>query len=103
MLSRLPVVLGLASLAMLPALTLSGCSSSQKRDQFFGTDAGTDFQIPDAAGFSSQPTVEAGTAEAGIAEAGIAEAGAADVAPDTGLEDLPADASAQESGSDIDF
>jgi hypothetical protein len=99
MLSRLPVVLGLASLAVLPALALSGCSSSKRRDQYYDKDAGTDFQIPDAAGFPSQ-LLDAAAAD-GAAETGV-DPGAADVAPDTEVEDLPADAPAQESDSDID-
>ena len=106
MLSRLPVVLALASLALLPALL--GCSSSHRRDQYFDTDAGTDFQIPDAAGFPSQATDDAGAADL-ASDTGLGDlpadevaAGAADLAPDTGLEDLPADEVAQEAGSDID-
>ena len=99
--SRLPVVLGLASLVALPAFALAGCSSSQRRDQNYGTDAGSDFQIPDAAGFSSQPPDAAAADVADVApDTGLEGehdprpdaqvAGAADVAPDTGLEDVPA-------------
>jgi|GEM_PF-2553635 hypothetical protein len=82
---RLLVVFGLAFLAMLPVLC--GCSSSHKRDQYFGTDAGANYQIPDAANFSSQEG---------------ADASAADIADDTELEAVPADASAQESGPGIE-
>lgn len=87
MLPRLPVVLGLAFLAVLPALALCGCSSSHRRDQYFGKDAGANYQIPDAASFSSQ---------------GGADASAADAAADIGLEASPEDASPQESGPGIE-
>ena len=76
MLPRLPVVLGLASLAGFPALGF-GCSSSNKRDQNFGTDAGTDFQIP------TPPTSPANRATQPMQPDTEADAGAADVAPDT--------------------
>jgi hypothetical protein len=99
MLSRLLVVLGLASLLALPALTLAGCSSSQKRDQYYGTDVGTDFQIPDAVGFPSQAP-DAAPPDGAPGDTGLEGehapqpdgqvAGAAEVAPDTGLEDVPA-------------
>ena len=124
MLSRLPVVLGLASLALLPALALSGCSSSQRRDQNYGTDAGTDFQIPDAAGFPSQlpdsAEVDGGSldAQAALSTAEVAPdtgfevdggsldvpavLSAAEVAPDVGLDDLPADASVLDFGPGVD-
>jgi len=55
MLPRLSVALGLAFLATLPALC--GCSSSQRRDKNYGTDAGANYQIPDAASFSSTADV----------------------------------------------
>lgn len=87
MLSRLPVVLGLAFLSGFAALAPSGCSSSHRRDQYFGTNAGTDYQIPDAASFSSQAGADASTADA---------------AADTGLEAAPPDALAPESGPGID-
>ena len=87
MLPRLPVVLGLAFLSVLAGLAPSGCSSSRRRDQYFGTDAGADYQIPDAATFSSQTG---------------ADASAADAAADTELEAVPPDTSAQESGPGID-
>jgi hypothetical protein len=113
MLSRLLVVLGLASLLALPALTLAGCSSSQKRDQYYGTDVGTDFQIPDAAGFPSQAPDAAAADVADVApDTGLEGEHAsqpdaqvavpAEVAPDTGLEDVPVDAPAEDSGPDID-
>lgn len=85
MLPRLLVMLGLAFLAALPAL--GGCSSSHRRDQNFGTDAGTDYQIPDAAISSGQATADTGTA---------------DDAVEPGFEATPADASAQESGPGVD-
>ena len=115
--SRLPVVLGFASLALLPALALSGCSSSQRRDQNYGTDAGTDFQIPDAAGFPSQlpdsAEVDGGsldaqaalsTAEVEVDEVALYDRvlSAAEVAPDTGLDDLPTDASVLDFGPGVD-
>lgn len=111
MLSRLLVVLGLASLAVLPALGLSGCSSSKKRDVNYGTDAGLDFPIPDAANFSSQPAGDTNPTDVGP-DTGLqvdggspdtqAALSAADVAPDTGFEVAPADASAQESDLGVD-
>jgi hypothetical protein len=85
MLPRLSVALGLALLAALPALC--GCSSSHRRDQSFGTDAGANYQIPDAAHFSSS--------------AG-ADTSVADATDDTGLEAEPADASAQDSDPGTD-
>jgi hypothetical protein len=87
MLPRLPVVLGLACLTVLAALTASGCSSSRRRDQYFGTDEGSNYRIPDAAGFSSQVQ---------------ADGSAADAAGDAGSEAVPADALAQELGRGID-
>lgn len=86
MLSRLPVVLGLASLVVL--LASPGCSSSARRDQNYGTDAGLDFQIPDAVTSFSQPAADTGSA--------------ADVENDTGLDVLSADSSAQEAGPSAD-
>ena len=85
MLPRLSVALGLAFLATLPALC--GCSSSQRRDKNYGTDAGANYQIPDAAHFSSS--------------AG-ADTSVADATDDTGLEAEPADASAQDSDPGTD-
>jgi len=76
---RLSVALGLAFLATLPAL--AGCSSSQRHDQNLGTDAGVGYQIPDAANFSSTTG---------------ADSNVADATDDTGLEAVPADASAQD-------
>jgi len=60
------VVLGLAFLAPLPVLC--GCSPSQRRDQYFGTDAGLNYQIPDAATFSI--AAGAGASAAGAAAGG---------------------------------
>jgi hypothetical protein len=85
MMPRLPVVLGLAFLGVLPALC--GCSTSHRRDQNFGTDAGSEYQIPDAADFPSQ--------------AG-ADANAEDASADIGLEAVPADTSTQDSDSGFD-
>jgi hypothetical protein len=93
MLPRLPVVLGIAFLATLPAL--GGCSSSHRRDQFYGTDAGADYQIPDAVTFPSQTAEDASVAEApddADPEAGV----------EAGVEDGPAEASAQESAAGFD-
>ena len=84
MLLRLLVGFGLASLAVF--LVLSSCSSSKKRDQNYGTDAGLDFQIPDASTIASQQV----TGDASATEVGP------DVLPASGL--APADTSAQESG-----
>jgi hypothetical protein len=85
--SRLQVALGLAFLSGFAALAPSGCSSSHRRDQNFGTNAGSDYQVPDAASFSSQAGTDASTVDA---------------AADTGLEAAPPDASAQESDSGVD-
>jgi hypothetical protein len=52
MLPRLPIFVGLACFALLSVL--GGCSSSKRKDQNYGTNAGSDYQIPDAATFSSQ-------------------------------------------------
>ena len=87
MLPRLPVMLGLAFLAVLPALALSGCSSSHRRDQNFGTDVGADYQIPDAASFTSQAAADAGSADDEV---------------ETGSEATPADALSPESGPGVD-
>jgi hypothetical protein len=85
MLPRLSAALGFAFLAALAALC--GCSSSQRRDQSFGTDAGANYQIPDAANFPSAAGADASTADA---------------ADDTGLEDVLADVSAQDSDPGTD-
>lgn len=87
MLPRLPVALGLAFLAVLSALSLSGCSSSHRRDQYFGTNAGADYEVPDAAVFSGQTD---------------ADASADDAEDDTGLQAVPPDTSVQESGPATD-
>jgi hypothetical protein len=81
MLSRLSVALGLAFLAALPALC--ACSSSHRRDKSYGTDAGADYQIPDAI-FTSQ-----------------ADASTADV-DDSDLAAAPDDGSAQDSDPGTD-
>jgi len=52
---RLATAFGLALVTTLAALTLGACSSSQRRDQFYGTDAGAGYQ-PEAATFSSPDT-----------------------------------------------
>ncbi|HJX64288.1 MAG TPA: hypothetical protein VJ860_10110 [Polyangia bacterium] len=83
MLPRLSLALGLAFLAALPALC--GCSSSRRRDQNYGTDVGANYQIPDAAHFSSSTGADA-----------------ADATGDTGLEAEPADASVQDSDPGTD-
>ena len=62
MLPRLSLALGLAFLAALPALC--SCSSSHRRDQYYGTDAGANYQIPDAVSFSSAGDVDEAGAEA---------------------------------------
>ena len=98
MLPRLSLALGLAFLAALPALC--GCSSSHRRDQNYGTDAGTDFQIPDAAGFPSQ-LPDSAEVDGGSLDV-PAVLSAAEVAPDIGLDDLPADASVLDFGPGVD-
>jgi hypothetical protein len=120
MLPRLPVVFGLALLATLPAL--GGCSSSNRRDQFYGTDTGANYQIPDAAVFSNPTGEDAdvvevaadadgtaadadGTAVAADGTATDAVETAADAeetAIDAEARDATADASAEESDSGFD-
>jgi hypothetical protein len=99
MLPRLPVVFGLALLATLPAL--GGCSSSNRRDQFYGTDAGTNYQIPDAAVFSNQTGEDADVVEA-AADADGTVADAEETAIDAEAKDAADDASAEESDSGFD-
>ena len=106
MLPRLPVVFGLALLATLPAL--GGCSSSNRRDQFYGTDAGANYQIPDAAVFSN-PTGEdadvvevAADADGTAADADGTAIDAEETAIDAEAKDATADASAEESDSGFD-
>ena len=99
MLPRLPVVFGLALLATLPAL--GGCSSSNRRDQFYGTDAGADYQIPDAAVFSNSTGEDADVVEAAADAVGTA-ADAVETAADAEARDATADASAEESDSGFD-
>ena len=102
MLLRLPVALGLACLTLLPALV--GCSSSHRKDVNYGTDAGANYQIPEAATFANsgetganaETDAETGTETA--AEMGAETAAAGDDAP---LGD-PADPTAQDSGADSD-
>ena len=120
MLPRLPVVFGLALLAALPAL--GGCSSSNRRDQFYGTDAGANYQIPDAAVFSDQTGEDADVVEAAADADGTAAdadgtaadtygtaadadgtvADAEEAAIDAEAKDATADASAEESDSGFD-
>jgi len=92
MLPRLSVVIRIASLAVISAFVLSGCPSSQKRDQNYGNDAGLDYQPPDAAAFTSQP----------VADASTPDADTVDVTADTGLETPAADASTPETGPGAD-
>ena len=89
MLLRLPVALGLACLTLLPALV--GCSSSHRKDVNYGTDAGANYQIPEAATFAN-------SGETG-AETDAETEAAGDDAP---LGDTPADQTAQDSGADSD-
>ena len=106
MLPRLPVVFGLALLAALPAL--GGCSSSNRRDQFYGTDAGANYQIPDAAVFSDQTGEDADVVEAAADADGTAAdtygtaADADGTAADAEARDANAEASAEESDSGFD-
>ena len=113
MLPRLPVVFGLALLATMPAL--GGCSSSNRRDQFYGTDAGANYQIPDAAVFSDQTGEDADVVEAAADADGTAadaDGTAADTygtaadadgtAADAEARDANAEASAEESDSGFD-
>ena len=106
MLPRLPVVFGLALLAALPAL--GGCSSSNRRDQFYGTDAGANYQIPDAAVFSDQTGEDADVVEAAADADGTAAdtygtaADADGTAAAAEARDANAEASAEESDSGFD-
>ena len=106
MLPRLPVVFGLALLATMPAL--GGCSSSNRRDQFYGTDAGANYQIPDAAAFSNPTGEDADVVEAAADADGTAAdadgtvADAEEAAIDAEAKDATADASAEESDSGFD-
>jgi hypothetical protein len=50
MLPRLFIAIGLASLAALCVAAPIACSSSQRRDQYYGTDQGSDYQ-PEAGVF----------------------------------------------------
>ena len=106
MLPRLPVVFGLALLATMPAL--GGCSSSNRRDQFYGTDAGANYQIPDAAVFSDQTGEDADVVEAAADADGTAAdtygtaADADGTAADAEARDANAEASAEESDSGFD-
>jgi hypothetical protein len=106
MLPRLPVVFGLALLATLPAL--GGCSSSNRRDQFYGTDAGANYQIPDAAAFSNPTGEDADVVEAAADADGTAVdadgtvADAEETAIDAEAKDAADDASAEESDSGFD-
>jgi hypothetical protein len=106
MLPRLPVVFGLALLATMPAL--GGCSSSNRRDQFYGTDAGANYQIPDAAAFSNPTGEDADVVEAAADADGTAVdadgtvADAEETAIDAEAKDAADDASAEESDSGFD-
>jgi hypothetical protein len=113
MLPRLPVVFGLALLATLPALC--GCSSSNRRDQFYGTDTGANYQIPDAAVFTGPTGEDADVVEAAADADGTAAdavetatdavetaADAEETAIDAEAKDATADASAEESDSGFD-
>jgi hypothetical protein len=113
MLPRLPVVFGLALLATLPAL--GGCSSSNRRDQFYGTDAGANYQIPDAAVFSNPTGEDADVVEAAadadgtaadadgtVADAVETATDAEETVIDVVASDATADASAEESDSGFD-
>jgi hypothetical protein len=91
MLPRLSLALGLAFLAALPALC--GCSSSHRRDQYYGTDAGANYRIPDAVSFSS-----AGDAD----EAGTEAATDDGAAPDPDMAASPDDGAAQDSDPGTD-
>jgi len=53
---------GLVCLATLPLLTLGGCSSKLPRDQYYGTDAGANYQV-EAASISSPPDDDASPAD----------------------------------------
>lgn len=72
----------LARLAAVAALIAAGaaCTSSEKRDQFYGTDVGANWIPPDATVRDTAPLPDAGPADAGDAgEAGVdsgADAGA---------------------------
>ena len=126
MLPRLPVVFGLALLATLPALC--GCSSSNRRDQSYGTDAGANYH-PDAAVFSNPTGEDADVVEAAADADGTAAdadgtaadtygtaadadgtavdadgtvADAEETAIDAEARDATADASAEESDSGFD-
>jgi hypothetical protein len=100
MLSRLLVVLGLATLAVLPALGLSGCSSSKKRDVNYGTDAGFDFQLPDAAVFSSQP--DANPTDVVRDTGSQVDGGSLDVQAALSATDLASDPGLQVDGGSLD-
>jgi hypothetical protein len=106
MLPRLPVGFGLALLATLSAL--GGCSSSNRRDQFYGTDAGANYQIPDAAVFSNPTGGDADVVEAAAdadgtaADADGTAIDAEETAIDAEAKDATADASAEESDSGFD-
>ena len=105
MLPRLPIFFGLACLALLPVL--GGCSSSQRKDQNYGTNAGADYQIPDAATFSSQSHVDANEDET-LPENPDADAATSssqshvDTDADETLPENPDGNGSQDSGSDID-
>jgi hypothetical protein len=106
MLPRLPVVLGLVFLATLPALC--GCSSSNRRDQYYGTDTGANYQIPDAAVFTS-PTAgdadvneTAADADGTAADADGTAADADGTAADAEVNDATSDAVAEGLDSGFD-
>jgi hypothetical protein len=53
--SHYSIAFALPLVAALAAFALATCSSSQRRDQFYGTDAGAGYQ-PEAAGFTTPDT-----------------------------------------------
>lgn len=70
MLPRLSVAIGLACLAVLGVVAPFACSSSSRRDQWYGTNEGADYQ-PEAGVFTGDGgdlSSEAGSVEAGSDE-----------------------------------
>ncbi len=87
--------LAAVTIGLMPAVAWS-CSSSSQRDQYYGTDAGQGYTIPDAAASTSTgdvrldaaPAKDAGDALAkgdALAEAGTADGG--DALADAGTSD----------------
>jgi hypothetical protein len=79
---RLAIAFGLPLVAALAALALVTCSSSQRRDQNYGTDAGAGYQ-PEAASFTSPDT---SADEETTDDASAVDAGAADASAEAGQE-----------------